>query len=170
MATRSRFQAAPAGFAELGADLRDVNVSRVARRLDRVVERDTHRHRDDDADKVKAERGGDPGKRRRPPVREAGRHGEDQGPAERGDHEPGVDDGPVGLLEGGDEGAVAGLAQAGHDRVRVEGEGAGHHPHGENGAHQGGEAEQRAGHRGLPRLSVFLCRSQVGAGATANGS
>src|SRR5258705_530886 len=66
----------------------------------------------------------------------------DEGAAERGDHEPGVDDRAVELLEGGDERAVVGLAQARHDRVGVEREGAGHQAHGEGGAHHGGNTQQ----------------------------
>ena len=117
-------------------------MGRVARRLDRVVHRHVDRHRDDHRHQVEAERGGDPGQRRRAAVGDAGHQGEDEGAAERGDHEPGVDDRAVELLEGGDERAVVGLAQAGHDRVGVEREGAGHQAHGEGGGHQGGDTQQ----------------------------
>ncbi len=117
-------------------------MGRVARGLDRVVHRHVDRYRDDHGDQVEAERGGDRWQRRRAAVGDAGHQGEDEGAAERGDHEPRVDDRPVELLEGGDERAIVGLAQAGHDRVGVEREGAGHQAHGEGGAHHGGNTQQ----------------------------
>src|SRR6201989_1544841 len=132
----------PAGLVELGPDLRHVDVRRVARRLDRVVHRHVDRNRDDDGDQIQAERRGDRWQCRRAAVGDAGHQGKDEGAAEGSDHEPGVDDGPVHLLERGDERAVVGLAQTGHDRVRVEREGAGYQAHGEGGAQQGGSTQQ----------------------------
>ena len=140
MATRTRFHAAQRASLNWARTCATSMWRRVARGLDRVVERHVDRHRDDDGDQVQAERGGDRWQRRRAAVGDAGHQGEDEGAAEGGDHEPRVDDGPVHLLEGGDERAVVGLAQAGHDRVRVEREGAGDQAHGEGGAHQGGRS------------------------------
>ena len=56
--------------------------------------------------------------------------------AEEAHHEPGVDDRLVDLLERTDEGPVVGLAQAGHDRVRVEAEDTRHQPHRQRGQDQ----------------------------------